>query len=213
VTDAPTNDQDLVRRMLAGEEEAFDRFFEGYFPRLYRFALSRLDGDEDTVEEVVQNTLCRAVSGLKSYRGESALFTWLCTICRHEISAHYKRSGRRAESSCPIEDSPEVRAALESLSASLDADPESRLHSREVARMVQVTLDALPGPYGDALEWKYAQGLSVKEVALRLDLGLKAAESLLTRARQAFRDGFTAVSRAPRAYDAAAPTVKRRDEE
>ena len=43
--------------------------------------------------------------------------------------------------------------------------------------------------YGDALEWKYVQGLSVKEIAARLNLGAKAAESLMTRARQAFRDG------------------------
>jgi len=37
-----------------------------------------------------------------------------------------------------------------------------------------VTLDALPGSYGDALEWKYVQGLSVKEIAARLNLGAKA---------------------------------------
>ena len=94
-----------------------------------------------------------------------------------------------------IEDSPDVRAALDSLAATLAQDPESQLHRRDVARLVQVTLDALPRAYGDALEWKYVQGLPVKEIAARLNLGLKAAESLLTRARQAFRDGFSAVTR------------------
>jgi DNA-directed RNA polymerase specialized sigma24 family protein len=55
-----------------------------------------------------------------------------------------------------------------------------------------VTLDALPRRYGDALEWKYVLGLTVEEIAGRLGLGPKAAASLLTRARQAFRDGFVA---------------------
>ena len=77
----------------------------------------------------------------------------------------------------------------------MDAGPESALHRKELARLVQVTLDALPRAYGDALEWKYLEGLSVSEIALRLNLGLKAAESLLTRARQAFRDGFTTLTR------------------
>jgi DNA-directed RNA polymerase specialized sigma24 family protein len=54
-------------------------------------------------------------------------------------------------------------------------------------------LDQLPTRYGDALEWKYGEGLSVKEIATRLGVGPKAAESLLTRARQAFRDAFATV--------------------
>ncbi len=52
-------------------------------------------------------------------------------------------------------------------------------------RLVQVTLDTLP----------FSHGLSVKEIAGRLNLRLKAAESLLTRAREAFRGGFAAVAK------------------
>ena len=47
--------------------------------------------------------------------------------------------------------------------------------------------------YGDALEWKYLEGLAVREIADRLGLTAKAAESLLARAREAFRDGFSAL--------------------
>jgi len=195
VDEAATNDLDLVKRMLAGDEDAFGRFFEGFFARLYRFALPRLGRDPDAAEEVVQVTLSKAVSSLKGYRGEAALFTWLCTICRREIAAQVGKGGGRFEMVELIEDSPEVRAALDSLAAAQGHDPESVTARGEIARLVQVTLDALPRAYGDALEWKYLEGLSVSEIALRLNLGLKAAESLLTRARQAFRDGFTTLTR------------------
>ena len=57
-------------------------------------------------------------------------------------------------------------------------------------RVVEATLDALPGHYGEVLEWKYLDGHSVQEIASRLELGPKAAESLLTRAREAFRDAI-----------------------
>jgi RNA polymerase sigma-70 factor (ECF subfamily) len=175
--------------MLAGEERAFDEFFDRYFRGLFRFALSRLDHDEDAAEEVAQATICRAITKLGTYRGEAALFTWLCTFCRHEISAYYSRKGVAAKQVDLIEDVPEVRAALESLGTELD-DPGAALSQKELGRLVQVTLDQLPGQYGNALEWKYIEEISVKEIAARLDLSPKAAESLLTRAREAFRDGF-----------------------
>ncbi len=60
-----------------------------------------------------------------------------------------------------------------------------------------MALDQLPSHYGSALEWKYLEELSVKEIASRLKLSPKAAESTLTRAREAFRDGFTALTRTP----------------
>src|SRR6059036_1598841 len=101
--------------MLAGDEDAFNEFFEGHFSRLYRFALPRLNQEADAAEDIVQITLCKAVSGLRSYRGEAALFTWLCAICRREIAAHHERRGRRPEQVELIEDSPEVRSALDSI--------------------------------------------------------------------------------------------------
>lgn len=182
-------DRALARRMLAGDEPAFNEFFDRHFRALYRFALSRLNQDEDAAEEVAQATICRAITKLGTYRGEAALFTWLCTFCRHEISAYYKRKGITAVQVDLIEDLPEVRAALESLGTELD-DPAAALDQKELGRLVQVTLDQLPGRYGNALEWKYLEEMSVKEIAARLDLSPKAAESLLTRAREAFRDGF-----------------------
>jgi RNA polymerase sigma-70 factor (ECF subfamily) len=184
----------VVRRILDGDEQAFEVFFGEYFSRLYRFAMARLEGNEDTAEEVVQATLCKVIDKLVTYRGEAALFSWLCTICRHEISSYYRRQNRQAREVDLIEEIPEVRAALESLAVA-ENDLEHDLHRKEIARLVQVTLDYLPARYGNALEWKYIEGLSVKEIASRLRVSAKAAESLLTRARQAFRDGFSELNR------------------
>ncbi len=179
VPDQAQSDRELVKRMLAGEEHAFAVFFDGYFARLYRFALPRLGQDADAAEDVVQAALCKAISALKSWRGEAALFTWLCTICRHEISGHYRQSDRRPQPLGLIENAPEMLAADET-------------HQNEVKRLVHATLDGLPDGYGDVLEWKYILGLSVDEISDRLGVSPKAAESLLTRARQAFREAFPA---------------------
>lgn len=188
------DDRQLARRMLAGDERAFDAFFEAHFPGLYRFALARLEGNDDAAEEIAQAVLCRAIRKIGTYRGEAALFTWLCTFCRFEIAAFYRSRGRLAAQTDLVEDDPRVRAALDSLAAGVDG-PDDALARREIGRLVQVILDRLPARYGNALEWKYLEGLSVNEIAVRLELSPKAAESLLTRAREAFRDGFAAVTR------------------
>ena len=191
------DDRILAARMLRGDEAAFEQFFQDHFARLFRFAMNRVDHDTGAAEEAVQATLCRAITSLKGYRGEASLFTWLCTICRNEIHAWRQRRGeahRRVELS---EDAPAIRAALETLAAASGQGPEETLRRRELGRLVQVALDCLPTSYGDVLEWKYIEGLPVKEIAARLNLGPKAAESLLTRARQAFREGFSILTGAP----------------
>ena len=187
------SDKALVRRMLRGEDAAFEEFFADYSSGLYRFALSRTAHDVEAAEEVVQAALCRAVAKLDTYRGEAALFTWLCTFCRHEISAYYQRYRKNAPQVELIEDLPEIRAALESLAGPEAGSPEADLRRKELARLVQVALDHLPPRYAEALEWKYIEGLAVREIAERLSIGPKAAESLLTRAREAFREGFVAM--------------------
>jgi RNA polymerase sigma-70 factor (ECF subfamily) len=190
------DDRKLVRRMLAGEQRAFDEFFNAYFDRLYRFAIVRLKNDPQIAEDAVQQTLCRAVEKLRNFRGEAALFTWLCQICRNIIVDMFRANSWAQSSAVPFEETDEIRAALESISALRVDDPEELLLNEQVKRLVQAVLDYLPRRYGDVLEWKYIQGLSVKEIAARLEIAPKAAESMLNRARTAFRDGFSTVASA-----------------
>lgn len=185
------SDKRLVDRMLAGDEAAFRTFFATYFPRLLRFALYRLHGDDALAEDVAQSTLGKAMDKLDTYRGEAALYSWLCTFCRHEIGAALRRTQRDPVDL--IDDLPLIRATLESLTDPA-AGPDRDADRRELARLIQVTMDSLPSAYADSLEWKYIDGLSVAEIGERLGRGHKAAESLLNRARESFRDGFSSLT-------------------
>jgi RNA polymerase sigma-70 factor (ECF subfamily) len=184
------SDTTLARRVCAGESAAFDEFFVSYFPRLFHFALARLNGNEDAAEEVVQCTLIRGLDRLNSFRGDSTLLTWLCTLCRHEIADWTSRHGRHREISLS-DDHETARVVLDSLISGDSDAPDRALQRREVSRLVHSTLDQLPERYSEVLEWKYMDNLTVEEVAQRLGIGYKAAESLLTRARAAFREGFS----------------------
>jgi RNA polymerase sigma-70 factor (ECF subfamily) len=187
------NDKHLAERMSTGDQRAFDEFFHGYFDRLYRFALVRMNHDVNAAEDVVQQTMCRAVEKISLYRGESALFTWLCKICRNTIVDSFRATDRPRGQVIPFEETDEIRLALESLSSISCDDPEQNAINQQLTRLVRVVLDYLPRSYGQVLEWKYIEGHSVKEIAGYLGVGPKAAESTLTRARKAFKEGFAAL--------------------
>jgi RNA polymerase sigma-70 factor (ECF subfamily) len=190
--DPRREEQALVERMLAGDEAAMEEFADGYFPGLYRFACARLRGDGELARELVQITVCKALAGLAGYRAEAPLFTWLCACCRNEIRMHFRRQGHLPRTVDLDGLDGEGRALL--------ADPEpggrpdGALARKEEARRVHAALDLLPPRYARALEWKYLERVPVQEIAARLRLGTKAAESLLGRARRAFREGYERVS-------------------
>jgi RNA polymerase sigma-70 factor (ECF subfamily) len=190
---APPTDAALVRAMLAGDESAFRHFFATYFPRIYRFALPRLARDVEATKEVVQASLTKAVRSLASYRSDAALFTWLCQICRYQIVDYLRANKRRSDRIVLIEDHPELRAALESLEAPAEDQPLQRLDRAQTRALVQAVLDRLPARYGDVLEWKYIDGRSVDEIGDLLGVGGIAAQSMLARARTAFREALETV--------------------
>jgi RNA polymerase sigma-70 factor (ECF subfamily) len=188
-------DRRLVKRLLAHDHEAFRQFFDGYFPRLYRFARTRLGDDPETTKEIVHVSLSKAVRKLGTYRGEAALFTWLCTICRNEINDHVERVVRERKHVVLTEDLPDVRAAVDALTAPASDEPEANFRRLETTRLIQVALDQLPTHYGNVLEWKYIYGFSVEEIAAKLGVGLDAAQSVLARAKRAFHDVYGALTR------------------
>jgi RNA polymerase sigma-70 factor (ECF subfamily) len=188
----------IARKILRGDAREFRALFDAYFPRLYRFALVRLDGDAEAASDIVQQTFCKAIERLDSYRGEAALYTWFCQICRNSL-IDYCRARRREWATRALEDEPDIRAILEAVAAPASSQPELQAWQRDIHRLVQATMDTLPERYGDILEWKYVDGLSVSDIAERLSVGVKAAESQLTRARAAFREAIMAMIDVPHA--------------
>jgi len=188
------NDKVLVKQLLDGDGKSFDRFFDESFARLYRFALVRLSDDPDAAREVAQITLSKAVRKLHTYKAESALFTWLCAICRNETSDWLAKQGRYREHIVLVEDFPEIQAAVDSVQMPEQMSPERHYRRVELLRLIQVALDRLPAKYGDVLEWKYIEGYSIKEISAMLKIHEEATQSLLARARHAFSEVYSALS-------------------
>ena len=179
-------DRKLAARMARGDERAIQTFCDEYLPKLYRYAAQRMRIQAD-VDDVVQVVLANAARAIHTYRGEATLLTWLIQICRHEISKHLADAQRR-DLAAPFLQDDVLRAVVESLEAPLLDEPEAAGRRAELIGLVQIALDQLPARYADALELKYVHGFSSKQIAERFGLGDEATQSLLARARRAFRE-------------------------
>jgi len=184
-------DRQLVARMRAGEQRAFDEFFAVCAVRLTAFATRRSGLDFSSLEDIVQNTLIKAVRNLDSYRGDAALLTWVTEICRHELADVHRKAARR-----PIHESLDsmdsTAATVLQLRLPEPSEPPGELEKHLRAAAILRVLEALPKQYALALEAKYGDGFSVDEIAKLLEVTPIAAQSLLARARDAFRAAWRA---------------------
>lgn len=185
------------RAALAGSEDAVRRLAEAALEPLYRFCLYRVGGRHDLCEDAVQETLLTAIRRLDRYdpgRARGNIFGWLTGLARNEIRRLLagERAGRGLEAFWRKMDD-----ELLSLYAMLESQPfaDDLLARSETREMVNATMSQLPLHYGRALEAKYVLGKSVREVAALLGTSVKAAESMLARARGAFRGTFLALAK------------------
>jgi RNA polymerase sigma-70 factor (ECF subfamily) len=179
-------DSRLAKRMLRGEERAVKEFCDEYLPKLYRYTIQRVRNEAD-VSDIVQVVLTNAARRIETFRGEATLLTWLVQICRREISKHVVDAKRR-DLFVPFLHDEALKAVVESLEAPDSGEPEAVGRRNELIGLVQLALDQLPERYARALELKYIEGFSSKEIAHRLGIGDEATQSLLARARRAFRE-------------------------
>src|SRR5262249_49609430 len=156
---------------------------------LYRFCLYRVGRHVHLCEEVVQETLVRALRDLDRYdpaRSGNNVFPWLTGLARNEIS----RVLNRERGMLSLETLwARMDQELLDLYARLESEPlgEDVLVREETRELVNATMSQLPAHYRQALEAKYIDGQSVRDLAELWRTSEKAVESQLTRARKAFK--------------------------
>lgn len=75
-------------------EKEFEEIYRLYAEDVYRFIL-KLCRNEALAEDILQDTMLKAITGISGFKGECAMKTWLCTIARNEYLNHVKRAESR----------------------------------------------------------------------------------------------------------------------
>lgn len=163
--------------LIVADQAAFRDWYEQALPRVYRYLFSRCGRDSELAEELTQQTFVEGLRHRADFHGGSDPVTWLCAIGRRKLVDHYRRSGRDAVG--------RLRMAAEW------PDRQGSVWSEHDVRSdVEAALAELPGEQRIVLVLRYLDQLSVREIASAINRSEKATESLLTRARGAFRRAY-----------------------
>jgi RNA polymerase sigma-70 factor (ECF subfamily) len=162
---------------IMADQAGFRDWYELALPRVYRYLLARCGGDPDLAEELTQETFVEGVRKRASFDGRSDAVTWLCGIGRHKLVDHYRKSRRDTDR--------QLRIVSEWSAGQSQAWSQHELRSR-----IETALAKLPGEQRIVMILRYLDQLPVREIASTLGRSEKATESLLSRARDAFRRAY-----------------------
>jgi RNA polymerase sigma-70 factor, ECF subfamily len=173
-----TEEQALVERFRRGDDSAFDRIVEQHSAEVAALA-NRLLGWPGDVDDVVQEVFVAAFLGLKNFRGESSLRTWLFTITVNQCRRRRFRLCRRLRTVTLDE-----AAAVESRDRSGDRMAMDQETFAKVRRAIRV----LPQKYREVIALKYLQGLEAEEICELLGITVNALQVRLNRARKRVKE-------------------------
>jgi RNA polymerase sigma-70 factor (ECF subfamily) len=174
------SDAALLSQAREGSAEAIDRLLARHERRIYRFGL-RMCGDEEAAREVLQETLLAAFRGVRDFRQDAALSTWLFQIARSFCVKERRLRSEEPRTLAPLE-APEAQA-VRALGPSQDV----QTHARELGAAIQAALLALPEDLREAVVLRDVEGLSAEEAAGVLEVEVGALKSRLHRGRMALR--------------------------
>ena len=175
-----TVDRSTELATVFASETAFRAFYERALPRVYGYLFHRSGSDPAVAEELTQQTFTAAVFERHAFDGRSAPLTWLTAIARHKLADHFRRLAR--------EENRRLRLVVREIAVDGGARAWRLTDEREALSHALVTLPALQRA---VLILHYADGLSVREIAVQLGKTESATESLMTRAREAFRSSYS----------------------
>lgn len=171
-------DTELLLRVQRGDLTAWDALYARCLPRVWRYACA-LAGDSLAAEEIVSETLLAFVGSLPSLNAETIhLHGWLRGVVQNKAADYGRQSSKQHRLVAAARNQPAIRES---------AEVSTPLEIEETRQDVLAALDRLPELQRLVLEWKYAEGQSVREIAERLGQTEKSVESLLYRARKEFR--------------------------
>ncbi|MBJ6983144.1 RNA polymerase sigma factor RpoE [Luteimonas sp. MC1750] len=180
--DSSPPDQELVRRVQAGDMAAFDLLVRKYQHRVAAL-VGRYVRDWSECQDVAQETFIRAYRAIGSFRGDAQFYTWLHRIAVNTAKNHLVAGNRRP----PTDDiDPDDAEHFDVATGLRDHDtPERELMRQQMEQTVLRAVQALPEELRTAITLREVEGLSYEDIATRMDCPIGTVRSRIFRAREA----------------------------
>ncbi len=176
-------DRKLLDAARSGDREALEELLARHQSQVYRFGM-KMCGDREDARDVLQDTLLAMARGVRDFRGESSISTWLYTVARSFCIKKRRRSKFAPETVHSLET--DLRVDAKGLADPAESPAEALVGKRIEEGLAKAIGDLEP-TYREVLVLRDMEGLSAKEVAEVLGIGIDAVKSRLHRARLAVR--------------------------
>ena len=192
---AVPDDALLAARAAGGDETAFAAIMRRHNRLLFRTARSILKNDRDC-EDALQEAYLHAWRGLRNFRADAKLSTWLVRIVINEACSRLRRRGLPTPQPEDDGDSPQERIA-DDVDLHPEHHPERVAMRTELRRLLEAHIDTLPDAFRCVFVLRAVEELSVDEVAAMLDIPAATVRTRFFRARGLLREqmarevGFT----------------------
>ena len=189
------NEKALVAKAQAGDFDAFSALVSANKKKIYALAV-KMTGNSEDADDIVQETLLKAIDNIDRFRGEASFGTWLYSIALNQTRALLAQKKQTDLKS--IEEYLPVRST-DSLSEHNSTklfdwkDPHSALEEQELREIIDQELAALPYKYREAFLLRYFEELSIKEIAKLIDESVASTKSRVLRARLALRERLSGI--------------------
>ncbi len=179
------NDYDIIRKVLAGDYDAFEVLVDRYQGRVYRH-LRKMVKDQNEIQDLLQETFLSAYKGLAGFSGNSSFATWLFKVANNTALMYLRK--KRPELLGEADDIDKMEN-FEFMPASAEfvSTPMEILLSLEGRKKIEEALDKLPLAYRTVIVLKDIEGFSLEEVAEITDSSIPAVKSRLHRGRNFVR--------------------------
>ena len=178
------DDREAVRRVQAGDTEAFEPLVEKYKRKVFRLAFQVLRDQEEALD-VAQEAFVKAFRALPAFKGDSAFYTWLFRITMN-VALDRKRQRATRAKSLGAEDVPPEE--WERTATSTDPDPEDVATGVETRERIRKGLDSLSEPHRAIIILSDIEGLQYREIAEVLGIPMGTVMSRLHHARKRLRE-------------------------
>jgi RNA polymerase sigma-70 factor (ECF subfamily) len=179
-------DREAVRRVQAGETEAFEVLVEKYKRKTFRLAFQVLRDQEEALD-VAQEAFVKAFRSLPKFKGDSAFYTWLFRITMNVALDRRRQRVTRAKSMGTEDVPPEE---WERSAVSEDRGPDDEAASAERRERIARALESLSEHHRSIIILSDIEGLSYREIAEVLDVPMGTVMSRLHNARKRLRDAL-----------------------
>jgi RNA polymerase sigma factor (sigma-70 family) len=174
------NDQELIVGLKNGEEHAFHWLVNSHKDSLFRILFHILQNDQEA-EDALQETFIKVYESIHTFRQESSLATWMNKIAvRKALGLLRKRKNlKRLQTFLPWW-IPDDKKSINIL----DFHPEFAPENKEKAEAIFIAIASLPENQKIVFNLIRIQGMKYEEVSEIMGLGIKALESLMSRAKR-----------------------------